>query len=204
MVRLVLVLVCLSGCLSEVSADPWDTYRSVCQIDVQKGSRTWQGSGTLVALNGEYGLILSCRHVNTVEGMPVTVSWYGAGNIKTAGVVHYSMPGKTFSTDLATVIAKVPSGIRPVPIAKFDTVSGPWYSVGYRGNVFLESIASRGSYVEPNLLYLNAPYLGGMSGGATFNRRGELVGVIVASDRFTLGVSTDGPALHDMLRAYMK
>ena len=180
------------------SPDPWAPYRSVAEIRMPR----WTGSGTLVATSGGKGLVLSCRHVNPRVGMRARVRWLGVG-AETIGVVVKVVRGRGFGTDLALLVTDIPGGVLPRTVAAFDPQNGPWRSVGYRDSRLLEATAERVD-VRGNLLYLNSPYLGGMSGGPTFDRFGQVVAVVVASNGDTVGVSVDGEALHDMLREFAK
>jgi len=178
--------------------DPWQSYRNVVGLELPR----WTGSGTLVATSGSKALILSCRHVNPRRGMVVTVNWRGLG-AKTQGVVDYVERGRGFSTDLAVVITDLPAGATPQVVSKFDPAKGPWRSVGYRNGRFLEAFATEAEQ-KGSLIYLNSPYMGGQSGGPTFDSQGRVVAVVVASDGKTVGVSVDGAVLHKMLQRYAR
>ena len=179
----------------------WTPYRAIVQLNVQDGRQSWQGSATLIAVSGEYGLLLSCRHVCPKNKLPVKVLWPGYENAKTRGEVLYSMRGDDFETDLALVVAKIPPGAVPVPFGVADPENGPFRSVGYRDKGLLESVATR-AYHNGELFVLNAPYLGGMSGGATFDKYGRVVAVIVGSNKHTVGYSSDGNNMRDMIELY--
>ena len=181
--------------------DPWTPYRAVVQLSVADGRQSWQGSATLIAKSGDYGLLLSCRHVCPKNKLPVKVLWPGYENAKTQGQVLYSMQGDDYETDLALVVAKIPPGAIPVPMGVADPENGPFRSVGYRDKRLLESVATS-AYHNGNLFVLNAPYLGGMSGGATFDKYGRVVAVIVASNMRSIGYSSDGKNMRDMIELY--
>jgi len=195
---LVAAAVSLGLPISQDVVDEWAPYRAVVQLELGK----LQGSGTLIATKGEFGLILSARHVCMRVGNDVTIRWYGTGNVTTKGKVLHIVEGRTLDTDLALVLSKgIPPGVYPVPVATTD-ISGPWVCAGYRGGKFLVGYADEGYYDENGLLVNNSPFVGGMSGGICFDRYGRHTAVIVASDRRDTGISSDGRNLRDMLRLY--
>jgi hypothetical protein len=187
------------------AADAWQPYRSVCEIQVQQGARLgWTGSGTLVAKRDGMGLILSCRHVNKKVGLEVKIVWHGSKKQKVTGRVVHVVPGggSDWGSDLAVVFAPVPDSLQPVPVAVFDPSAGPWRSVGYRDGRILETIATEGT-ARGSALVFNSGYLGGMSGGVTFDRYGRQVGVVVASNpEMTIGWSADGENMKQMLARF--
>jgi len=220
-VRLVAYVVMLAAAICVFSAtafsaepDPWGPLRGVVEIQVSQGRMaSWTGSGTLVAKRDGMGLILSCRHVNTRVGMPVEIVWHGWGIERTTGrpprvkgYVAYVMQDtgeSQWHTDLAMVLAPAPDAIQPTPAVRFDPANGPWISAGYRGGKFFIAKATTAQQSGHSIV-TNSPFVGGMSGGATLDKYGRLVAVVVASDRFTTGISADGDNLHYMLGLFGK
>lgn len=174
-------------------------YNAVCQITVGGG----QGSGTLIALDGERALVLTCRHVAMTGGAGVKLEWLGAACQRTSGKVITVVPGTTFNNDLALVVSDAPKGLTPVIVAKFDEANGPWRCVGWRGGQMYEAVADEASEAD-GLIKFNSPLIGGQSGGAMLDKNGHLVGVSVGSDMTTYGVAADGRFLAGLLDAYTK
>jgi S1-C subfamily serine protease len=178
------LLVALVGCAS-------DPYRSVCQVRVGDG----QGSGTLIAVDGERALVLTCEHVARKEGNSATLTWC-SGEV-TEGEVLYVVPGDTYQDDLAVILCESPAGIDPLPIAAFHPSDGPFTTVGYRFGEFYESVAETGTESD-SIITFDQPYIGGMSGGPVLNKDGHVVGVGVGSNRKNVSVATDGATLAEL------
>jgi hypothetical protein len=174
-------------------------YAPICHI--RNGNIS--GSGTLIATRPDgSALVLSCRHVNQQVGNVVEISWPLAGGQTSPGVVWDVIPGDGFDTDIALVICEAPIGVSPVSVAKFDPRDGGYVAAGWRDGMLRVAPWPLAELRGQSLIWCNTPYIGGMSGGALFNRKGELVGVVVASDRVTWGVSVDGPLLHHTIAKY--
>lgn len=161
---------------------------------------SWQGSGTLVAVNGNTGLILSCRHVAAKEGNSCTVVWPSTGEKVDGTVIEVVNATGDYQSDLSFIICKAPDGIDPVPIEKFDPVDGPFTCLGYRGEDFYVSV-SETAEAQGSQIRLSAPLIGGMSGGGCFNCRGHLVGVGVGSTS-TWSIAADGEFLEALVSKY--
>lgn len=193
---ILLALACIMCCAAR--GDEFARIRAIAEITTLTES---QGSGTLVATNGKVGLVLTCRHVAEKTGNLVLVRWPAAGNQASTGVVVEVIPGKEFNTDGALVMVERPIGVDPVPYARFNPDDGPHVAMGYRGG-FLRS--QTGSAQEKDgVIYLNQIAVGGMSGGPLFNKRGEISGVVVASNQF-VSLSFDGDLLAKMLAKFQK
>jgi len=173
-------------------------YDAIAQVRAPEG----QGSGTLIATRDDgTALVLSCRHVCGRIGNRVQLNWILSGGQTSSGVVWDVVPGAGFDTDLALVICDRPSGVLPRRVVPFQPQNGQWVSAGFRGGQLRYSVSSA-ARLQGSLLTLNSPFVGGMSGGPTFDRFGRVVGVVVASDRRSYGVSTDGDLLHNLIRKY--
>lgn len=177
-------------------------YQGVCHIK----AGNVQGSGTLIATRGGTALVLSCRHVNEVEGARVTISWPLAGNQVTPGTVHKVIRGEDWGTDIAVIICRRPAGVAPIRVVKFNADHGPWVGAGWRSGQ-LRVAVSKQAEQRGNEIWLESPgmaFVGGQSGGCLFNRYGQLVGVIVASDRYSTSICADGPLLHQIIDQYRR
>lgn len=169
---------------------------SVCSIQTAR----CEGSGTLIGVRGQVGLVLTCRHVAGREGAIVKCVWVGGQ--ETLGVVLRVLAGNGYESDQALVMCVRPANVWPVEIAKFDLV-GPWTSIGWRnGRMYVQrhSVAVE----RDSLIKLQGPYVKGQSGGAVFNRHGKLVGIIVASDFVAVGYASDGERLHNMVKQFKR
>lgn len=160
----------------------------------------WQGSGTLVASNGDRGLILTCRHVAEQVGKQCVVTWEATGEKADGEVIDVVNATKGYESDLGLVVCRLPQGISPVEIAKFDPANGPFTCLGYRGGEFYVSISRHGTEKD-GLIRLSAPLIGGMSGGPCFDRYNRLVGVGVGSTT-TDSVAADGEYLRELVAKY--
>jgi Trypsin-like peptidase domain len=200
--KVILLSIVLCGCSQRPLAQH-DPYRAVCQIDMQiSGICVTQGSGTLIAVSGTEGLVLSCRHVAECKGDKALVRWLGDSGTTTAGRVISVVPGGSYNNDLALLVATVPAGVLPKRIAKFDPDNGPWRCVGYRRGVLYECIAYEASESE-GLITFNAAPIGGMSGGCMLDADGCVVGVVVGTNKKLLqGCAANGKYLSDLIESH--
>lgn len=181
---------------ANVFADGFAPYRAVCEIRTGNS----QGSGTLIAVSDDKALVLSCRHVCEKEGDIVQVRWPAAGNQTSLGVVLKVIKGEGFDTDQAVVMCGRPVGIEPRKYSKFNPDDGPFIMVGYRDNVMRAQV---GSVTEAGeLLIMMKPAVGGMSGGPLYNSRGEICGIVVASDRATISYCSNGKVLTALIQEF--
>ena len=184
----------------------WESFRSIAQLKMPK----WSGSGTLIAVDGNRGLVLSCRHVAQKVGNKVELRWYATSQ-ETDGIVVevVSKTGRgrrnsSWQNDLALVEADIPAGLKPVPVAKFDPDNGPWTCQGFRNGTGYTAITNKAEEKNGRLV-LSALFWGGESGGAVLDKYGHLVGVIVASNtKGSYGIAANGEALQIMLEKYGK
>lgn len=193
----------LAGVVVAASAhaqgDPFAPYRAICEIRTGGG----QGSGTLIAINEQYGLVLSCRHVCEKEGESVSLTWLSAGKQRGVGTIWKVLDGKDWGTDQALVICPRPEGVAPRPVSKADIKQSPFIAAGYRDGYLRTAVVN--SFVSAgNTITIPKPAVGGMSGGPLFDRRGHVVGIVVASDMTTITIASNGKALTDMLEEFKK
>lgn len=178
---------------------------SVCEIRVLMSGGYEQGSGTLIGVTVDKGVILTAGHVAIREGQKSTILWRMQGNQKSEGV---TLAVTDTTADQGLIVCDRPKDIRPVPVAAFDDKCGPWLSLGYRDGKFWTATATGCNY-NKNRMELNTPYVHGMSGGPTLDNRGFLVGVVSAinapnEDAATIGYSVDGPRLQSLLNQIRK
>lgn len=186
-------------CLASAAHSYPVEFNAVCQVET-----TVSGSGTLIATNDTKGLILTCRHVAREQGAPAEFRWLVAGGQVTYGRILTVVPNSTnvqWETDLALAVCKKPKGVKPVHFAQFDPSEGPWFGAGYPGG-FVITISRHCEY-EHGVLIFDQPFIPGQSGGPVFNRKGELVAVVVAySPVEHIGLACDGQYLQKLLAKY--
>lgn len=196
-VRSIAVLLLLFAASAACAQAP--QYRAICEIRL----KSWQGSGTLIGVNGNQALVLSCRHVCEQVGNNVTCNWLWAGPQSTPGRVVAVVPGRGFDTDLALVICARPRGVAPMPVTSFNYANGPWVSAGFRDRSLRYAYARSAEY-DGSLITFPVPYIQGMSGGPCYDRYGRIVAVVVASDMESFGISVDGPRLQALVNQFRK
>lgn len=202
-----LLALLLVGCAQQ---PPYD---AVCAIAMGDGTG---GSGTLVGVSGDAALVLTCRHVASNDD-EAELTWR-SGFVSKGFVLEVLAPAGLYPirNDLALIVCDRPPGIDPVRMAKFDPQNAPFTSIGFRRKHLYISNAQSGHEVDkaPGLLKFSAPAVPGMSGGGTFDRNGNLVGVCVGGDfdfdsrtnnLTRIGdwsVSANGDAMVDLVRRY--
>jgi S1-C subfamily serine protease len=178
-------------------------YRAVCQVHTVNCS----GTGTLIAKRDDgTGLVLSCRHVcQDVDSRVMCIFHWANGKHVTYGRVVAVVKGKNYDTDLALiVIDQSPAGIAPRPVSRFKLADGPWIGAGFRaGFMFVTPVITHCEELQGGQIMFPSQLVKGQSGGALFNRRGEIVAVLVASDFATRGVACDGENLHRLVNQYL-
>jgi hypothetical protein len=181
---------CMSGC-------GHDPYRAVAQLYVNDGMWGTEGSGTLIRSSGVQGIVLTCRHVAQREGNLVKLKWFNAGDQETKGIVIEVLEGGDFTNDQALILCVLPEGIEPAPVGEFDPAGGPLVSVGWRDGDFYESVGFD-PYEDGGVIKTNQPFIGGMSGGPSF-QNGAVVGVAVGSNRKDYSVTSNGEHLKSLI-----
>lgn len=190
---ILMLLLLASGCEVKVGSQE---FPAVCEVATAESG----GSGTLIGVNDDYALILTCRHVAGGEGNDVVLKWWANGKEQTTfGRVMLVMDGDSYSNDQALIIGQIPKGIKPVPVGKFDPKKkGPLVCVGWRNGKLYETIANFESE-EGGIIKIDQPLIGGMSGGPCF-QNGVLIGVGVGSNRTNSAYISNGPTLEKLIK----
>jgi len=173
-------------------------YDSVAEVLVESGNHYNGGSATLIAVSGDQALILSCKHVAEEAGRDIEVHWAATGEQSKGKVL---LVGE--DQDIAMCICPRPKGIRPVPVtsagvgqyivnAGFPGLTGTleWQ----QGKILTTGVSE--------MTYTCRP-IPGMSGGATFDRYGNQVGVIIAYS-LDCGISSAGDDMRSFINHFVQ
>ena len=157
-------------------------------IAFEKGGQSF-GSGSYIGSTGEYGLILSNRHV--VKDSDGLVHVHFPNGFSSFGAVIDSVE----KWDLAVIaISKPPSSIEPIVIARTVPVPGePLWIAGHGSSDYRLAGGRCVRYLAPDMptdgsspiyeiIELSVSARQGDSGGPILNRNGELAGVLFGSD----------------------
>ena len=196
--RLLLSLTLLLSTVAvSLGAYPYD---SVAEILVQEGNQYAGGSATLIAVTNEQALLLTCSHVAMQVGKGVKINWTATGEQAMGKVIRIAPNG----LDAALIICSRPKGLRAIPVAPIDiTITETIVNAGYPGVTgTLEWQRGDVQSLDSDTLWYSCRPVPGMSGGATFDQYGNLVGVI---QFYTLdgGGSTSGRDLLFFLKRYI-
>jgi S1-C subfamily serine protease len=166
-------------------------YNSVCDIT----AAPYGGSGTLVAINGDIGTVITCSH--TFHGV-------GTSNVVCQFRDGYRCRAKFLGMDDAKDLSafairvrpgmEVPTGIRAAkPGETLHAVGFPWYGQGalhYTTGQFVRYDN------DGRVFFLAAPHVhSGFSGGALFSDSGEFCGVISGYDGEGVSIAGSGEPL---------
>jgi S1-C subfamily serine protease len=151
---------------------------AVVRVIVPERGSTSYGSGTLVDVNGEHGLVVTNRHVVADAVSPPTVL-FADGFRSLARVVKIDR-----DWDLAALVIWRPI-VDPVPVAREAPRPGELLAIaGYGQGPYRLASGRCTNYLAPNtrlpreMVELAAAARQGDSGGPIFNQRGELAGVL--------------------------
>lgn len=152
---------------------------AVVRVIVPERGSTSYGSGTLVDVNGEHGLVLTNRHV-VADGVTPPTVLFADGFRSLARVVKTDA-----DWDLAALVIWRPN-VEPVTVATEAPRPGELLSIAGYGGQGLYRLASGRctNYVAPNTrlpretVELAVAARQGDSGGPILNQRGELAGVL--------------------------
>lgn len=177
------------GSAAPAAAPPQATsnlpHPSVCRIIVEEGDSSQSlGSGTLVDLRDDYGLVLTNWHVvRDVKGKITVVFPGGFQSLARVRKVDADW-------DLAALIVWRPQGLTPVPLAPYTPRLGEVLTIaGYGAGNYraatgrCSQFVSPGVRFPPDMLEISVEARQGDSGGPIFNERGELAGVLFGASR---------------------
>jgi hypothetical protein len=159
------------------------------------------GSATLIAVSEDQALLLTCQHVVRNKGKKAFVHWAATGETGEGKVVRIGSNG----LDVALVVVPRPKGLRAIPVTSANGCVDEYIiNAGYPGVTgTLEWQKGKVKYLENHQVIYTCRPISGMSGGATFDKYGNQVGVIQFYRR-TGGGSTSGPALMSFLAKFIQ
>ena len=139
------------------------------------------GSGTLVAINDTYGLVVTNWHVVRDAAAPVWVAF--PNGFRSAATILKT----DRDWDLAALAVWRPN-VSPLPLATQAPRPGERLTIaGYGSGLFRAASGQCTQYVSPGgnnpfeMIELSAPARNGDSGGPILNDRGEIAGVLFGS-----------------------
>lgn len=184
----------LLTCASALAAP----HPAVCRVAVVERGGEAYGSGTLVDVREEYGLVITNWHVVREATGPIRTIFPG-------GFTSEARPLKLDETwDLAALVIWRPP-LDPVSMASAAPRPGDRLTIcGYGGGDYLAQTGRCTEYYSPEvgqpleIVELNVQARQGDSGGPIFNDRGEIAGVLFGAARgSTLG--SFGPRVRNFL-----
>ncbi|WP_254508404.1 S1 family peptidase [Anatilimnocola floriformis] len=171
---------------------------AVARIVVQEKTGVSYGSGTLIDVRGEYGLLITNWHVVRDSAGGSIYAFFSDGFQTPATIVKADK-----DWDLAALTIRKPPGVQPIAISRTAPKIGDWLCIAGYGSGDYRAAAGRCTqYVSPatNLPYemveLGAEARQGDSGGPIFNERLELAGVLFGAARGTTSGSYCGRVLN--------
>jgi hypothetical protein len=174
MIRRSLLAVCLVllSSLQALAAFPYD---SVCAVVI---NGRIGGSGTLIAVNEDKAVILTCRHVAMRVGNKAECTFLNG--VTVSGRVHAIHPDRL--ADMALLVMDRPEGVEPVPMAVASEGTAPFVLTGYPSYSRDKLRWQLGDFysVSKSELIVTCRPEKGMSGGAAFDRYGRVIGVVAA------------------------
>lgn len=173
------------------SAEKSDAHPAVCRVEVRDGSRAIAyGSGTLIDVEGDHGLVVTAAHVVRQGGATVRCR-FPDGQI----VEGKKLTRDKYDHDIFAILVERPRGIEPVDVATKPPPNGtPVWIAGYGGTGQFR--AARGNLTagsSPGSWRVNgAAARQGDSGGPVLDERGRLVAVLWGTDgRNTVATASD-------------
>lgn len=162
----------------ELPTEDIHPHPAVVRIIVPENGSTSYGSGTLVDVNGQHGLVVTNWHVISEALSPPTVL-FADGFRSLAQVVRVDR-----DWDLAALVIWRPNA-QPVPLATAAPQPGERLSIaGYGKGPYRLASGPCTKYLQPStglpheMVELQVIARQGDSGGPIFNARGELAGVL--------------------------
>ncbi|MBI2825638.1 MAG: trypsin-like peptidase domain-containing protein [Planctomycetia bacterium] len=160
---------------------PQQPHPAVVRVIAPEGDSTSYGSGTLVDVQGDYGLVLTNWHV-VCEATGTVVVVFPDGFRSAAKIVTTDR-----MWDLAALAIWKPN-VAPVPLAPRPPQPGePLTIAGYGSGTYRAATGHCTQYVAPGMnqpaemVEVSIAARQGDSGGPIFNSRGELAGVLFGS-----------------------
>ena len=171
-----------------------EPYNAVCCIWVGDDG----GSGTLIAVNGDTGLVLTARHVVLRTGRLCKCIW---GDKECEGrVIAVSR-----ETDAALVVIKDPPNIKPARFAPCRRENGPFIAVGYPyySRDWPRLHTCRFIRLTYSKLIVDVKPEHGSSGGGVFDCHGCVVATVWRYHEKN-GEHASGQALETFVRKYLR
>ena len=167
-------------------------HHAVVQIRARDGDGISQGTGTLVSVGREHGLIITNWHVVRDASGPIHVRF--SDGFESAAQVLKADP----DWDLAALAIWRPN-TSPVSIAHIAPVTGERLTIaGFGPGTYREATGRLTQYVAPGkhlpyeMFEIDVEARNGDSGGPIFNANGELAGVLFGAGRGTTAGSFCG------------
>ena len=163
------------------TSNPQTPHPAVVRIVAREGKTTSLGSGTLIHVTEDFGLVITNWHV--VRGAKGPVEVIFPDGFRSGGTVMKLDD----AWDLAAVGIWRPH-VKPVPLATKIPIRGDWLSIaGYGGGDYRTASGRCTQYVAPGrnqpfeMVELSTEARQGDSGGPIFNADGELAGVLLGA-----------------------
>ena len=170
---------------------------AVARIVVQEKTGVSYGSGSLIDVRGEYGLLVTNWHVVRDSAGGSIYAFFADGFQTPATIVKADK-----DWDLCALTIRKPPGVQPLALARAAPRIGEWLCIAGYGSGDYRAAAGRCTqYVSPatNLPYemveVAAEARQGDSGGPIFNERLELAGVLFGAANGTTSGSYSGRVL---------
>jgi len=171
---------------------PTQPHPAVVRVTATQGDIVSHGSGTLVGIEQDHGMVITNWHVVREATDSVTVAFPDG----------YRSPARVLQMDrdwdLAALLIWRPQ-VEPVPIANHPPQPGDRLTIaGYGSGSYREATGYCTQYVAPGLnlpfemVELSAQARQGDSGGPIFNEAGEVAGVLFGAGRGTTSGSYAG------------
>lgn len=167
---------------------------AVARIVVQEKNSVSYGTGSLVDVRGEYGLIVTNWHVVRDSGGGSIYAFFADGFQTPATIVKADR-----DWDLAALSIRKPPGVQPLTIARTAPQIGEWLCIAGYGSGDYRAVAGKCTqYVSPStslpyeMVELGAEARQGDSGGPIFNEKLELAGVLFGAANGTTSGSYSG------------
>ena len=182
-------LLAVTALLSAIVVSPCSTAAlagkprpAVVRVKVpEKDDLVSYGSGTLVGISDEHGVVLTNWHVVRDAAGEIVVHFRG-GFRSTATVLETDE-----TWDLAALLIRPPK-VEPVAISEKTPDHGQLLTIaGFGGGTYREASGKVTQYVSPGedepseMVEVEVPARPGDSGGPIFNRHGQIAGVLFGS-----------------------